>query len=194
MNRDEIFVTVCLWIIVFSGVYVNVTRRAAPGNRKENSLVWFRILSPLALILSLVFYYSEIGAFDSILGGEGRRFSVPTVIGIILFFAGMALRWVAILSLGKSFTVQVAVRQDQPLKTNGVYRYIRHPSYTGLLLYCIGLGLLQNNWISILILFVLPLTAILNRIRYEEKLLSSHFGRDYSTYSGKSKKLIPWIY
>lgn len=193
MDRDEILVIVCLWIIVFSGVFVNITRRAAPTNAKENSLIWFRILSPLALILSMVFYYSEIGSYIS-LESQGRRFSAPTVIGIVLFVAGMALRWTAILSLGKSFTVQVAVKQDQSLKTNGVYRYIRHPSYTGILLYYLGLGLLQHNWFSILILFVLPLIAILNRIAFEEKLLSDHFGRDYTNYTGKSKRLIPWLY
>lgn len=194
MDRDEILVVICLWIIVFSGVFVNITRRAAPTHAGENSLVWFRILSPLALILSLVFYYSEIGNIGSFMGGAGRRFSAPTVIGIVLFVAGMALRWTAILSLGKSFTVQLAVKQDQQLKTNGVYRYIRHPSYTGILFYMIGLGMVMQNWICILILFMLPLIAILNRIAFEEKLLSDHFGRDYTNYTGKSKKLIPWIY
>ncbi|HCS19040.1 MAG TPA: hypothetical protein DIW47_00500 [Bacteroidetes bacterium] len=194
MNRDEILVIVCLWIIVFSGVFVNITRRAAPHSGKENSLIWFRILSPLALILSMVFYYSEIGNIVSFMGREGRKFSAPTVIGIVLFVMGMALRWTAILSLGKSFTVQVAVKPDQRLKTNGVYRYIRHPSYTGLLLYYFGLGLLQHNWISILILLILPLIAILNRIAFEENLLSEHFGRDYTNYTGKSKKLFPWLY
>lgn len=194
MDRDEILVIVCLWIIVFSGVFVNITRRAAPTNARENSLIWFRILSPLALILSLVFYYSEIGNIVSFMGGGGSKFSAPTVLGIVLFVMGMALRWTAILSLGKSFTVQVAVKQDQLLKTNGVYRYIRHPSYTGILLYMIGLGILMFNWICLLILFVLPLIAILNRIAFEEKLLSDHFGKDYADYSGKSKRLIPWLY
>ncbi|MHB1277722.1 MAG: methyltransferase family protein [Bacteroidia bacterium] len=193
MNQDELLVVLCLWIMVFSGVFINITRRAAPNNGKENSLVWFRILLPLALILSMVFYYSEIGSYMSRLN-PGRRFSALTVIGVFFFIVGMTLRWIAILSLGKSFTVQVAVKQDQSLKTNGVYRYIRHPSYTGLLLYYLGLGLLQHNWISFLILFILPLIAILNRIAYEENLLNSHFGRDYTNYSGKSKKLIPWLY
>ncbi len=192
MDRDEILVVVCLWIIVFSGVFVNITRRAAPTNANENSLVWFRILSPLALILSLVLYYSEIGSFAN--SSTSTSTSTSTFFGIFLFITGLVLRWTAILSLGKSFTVQVAVKQDQRLKTNGVYRYIRHPSYTGILLYMIGLGMVMQNWICMLILFILPLIAILNRIAYEEKLLGDHFGRDYTHYTGKSKKLIPWVY
>lgn len=193
MDRDEILVIVCLWIIVFSGVFVNITRRAAPAHGKENSLIWFRILSPLALVLSLVFYYSEIGGFESPIS-LGGKFSALTAVGIFLFVAGMTLRWTAILSLGKSFTVQVTVKEGQLLKTNGIYRFIRHPSYTGIVLYMLGLGVLMHNWICILILFVLPLIAILKRISFEEKLLSDHFGRDYTQYSGKSKKLIPWLY
>lgn len=203
MNREEIVVLVCLWIIVFSGLYINVTRKAEPANKKEKSLIWFRILSPLALILSLIFYYSEIGSLfpDDASGRDlmqQRPFSTSTstltYTGASLFFLGMALRWIAILSLGKSFTVQVAVKEDQQLKTNGVFRYIRHPSYTGLLFYNIGLGLLMFNWISLLVLFILPSIAVLNRIAYEEKILNSHFGKSYSSYSAVSKKLIPWLY
>jgi protein-S-isoprenylcysteine O-methyltransferase Ste14 len=190
MNGQEIVVLICVWLIVFSGVYVNVTRRAAPADRTEKSLVWFRILAPLALVLSIIFYYSGIGTFPS----TSTSTSTLTFTGTSLFVLGMILRWIAIISLGKSFTVQVAVKADQPLKTNGVFRYIRHPSYTGLLLYNIGLGLVMQNWISLLLLFILPLIAVLNRIAFEEKILNNHFGESYSSYSAVSKKLIPWLY
>ena len=112
----------------------------------------------------------------------------------MLVFAGLALRWAAVLSLGSAFTVQIAILTNHSLKTDGVYKYIRHPSYTGLLLYYLGLGLAMQNWLCLLLLVAGPLIAVLNRIRLEENVLRGHFGEAYSDYVSRTGKLIPFIY
>ncbi len=56
-----------------------------------------------------------------------------------LLLGGLVLRWAAILTLGRFFTAAIAIHEGQPVITAGPYRYVRHPSYTGLLLAFLGL-------------------------------------------------------
>ena len=55
-------------------------------------------------------------------------FGFPFIIG------GLIIRWIAILQLGKSFTVDVAITDAASLKTDGIYERVRHPSYLGMLI------------------------------------------------------------
>jgi protein-S-isoprenylcysteine O-methyltransferase Ste14 len=119
---------------------------------------------------------------------------IITGIGSILILTGIIIRWLAIIQLGKSFTVDVAITDAARLKKDGLYRKIRHPSYLGLLFIIIGFSVTMNSFYSFLILF-LPVTfAIIYRIRVEEKVLTYEFGDDYSEYASKTKKLIPGIF
>ena len=63
------------------------------------------------------------------------------IIGLILFALGLIIRWIAIIHLGRFFTVNVAIAHDHQLITTGPYRFVRHPSYTGTLLIFLGFGL-----------------------------------------------------
>ena len=78
--------------------------------------------------------------------------------------------------------------------TTGIYKKIRHPSYTGLLMYYFGLGIVMQNWICIVILSVIPMGVVFFRIKKEEAVLTSHFGTAYKTYMRQSYKLFPLIY
>src|SRR5438445_543754 len=53
------------------------------------------------------------------------------LIGVVLFIAGLALRWWSIIKLGRFFTVDVTIARDHELIEAGPYRWLRHPSYTG---------------------------------------------------------------
>lgn len=115
-------------------------------------------------------------------------FGFPLVIG------GLLIRWIAILQLGKSFTVDVAITDKAALKTDGIYSRVRHPSYSGLLLIISGFGVLMNNLYSFLVLVLPVFIAINYRIKVEEKLLTTEFGESYSEYKKETKRLIPGVY
>ena len=53
---------------------------------------------------------------------------------LLVLLSGIVIRWTAIFTLGKAFSANVAIREDQKLKQSGLYRLVRHPSYSGLLL------------------------------------------------------------
>lgn len=185
-----IFIVFLVCIIAFSGIWINVTRKGESSGiglvRDGNSLLLFRLLVPGALLLSVLVFFRGWG-----------RVALPVFwvyTGVLLVFAGLALRWAAVLSLGPAFTVQIAILRKHTLKTDGVYKYIRHPAYTGLMLYYLGLGLAMQNWLCFVLLVTCPLVAVLHRIRLEEAVLTAHFGETYKDYTSRTRKLIPFIF
>ena len=114
--------------------------------------------------------------------------------GIGLICGGLIIRWIAILTLKKAFTVNVSISEDQRLVKFGIYKYIRHPSYLGSLLSFLGLGIVFNNWITFAVIFIPILISFLYRISVEEKVLIDAFGNQYREYVKCSKRLIPGIY
>ena len=78
--------------------------------------------------------------------------------------------------------------------TAGPYRVLRHPSYTGLLLAFTGVGLASANWVGLAAMAVLPLTAILWRIRAEERALTATLGDRYGGYAAQHKRLVPLVW
>jgi protein-S-isoprenylcysteine O-methyltransferase len=111
-----------------------------------------------------------------------------------LLIAGMALRWYSIYYLGKEFTVNVAIIEGHRLVTSGPYQLIRHPSYTGLLMVFLGLGIHSNHIVGILALTFPVIWAIHNRIEIEETAMDAFFGIEYKLYRKHTRKLIPYIY
>ena len=114
--------------------------------------------------------------------------------GALLFVFGIALRWWSIIHLGRFFTVNVAIAKDHRVVSDGPYRFVRHPSYTGALVAFIGLGILVHNWMAALLL-VVPITIMfLWRIHIEERALSAALGKAYTDYMARTKRLIPFVY
>ncbi len=114
--------------------------------------------------------------------------------GLLLILIGVIIRWAAILQLRKFFTVDVRILRDHKLIRTGLYKYVRHPSYLGLLLSVLGLGITMVNWLSTLVILIPHIIIIQMRITEEEAALERRFGRDYRAYRQQTKSLIPLIY
>jgi protein-S-isoprenylcysteine O-methyltransferase len=114
--------------------------------------------------------------------------------GVPIFAAGIALRWYAIVHLGRFFTVNVAIAADHRLIDNGPYRLLRHPSYTGALLAFCGLGVCLRNGAALAVLVIPVLVVFLRRMRIEEEALLAAFGEPYRDYMRCTWRLIPFIY
>jgi protein-S-isoprenylcysteine O-methyltransferase Ste14 len=81
-------------------------------------------------------------------------------VGVVVIWVGLALRVWAVQTLGRSFSTFIQVDADQAVVTRGPYRWVRHPSYTGLLLIALGFGLGVGNWLSLAICAVIPLGRV----------------------------------
>ena len=114
-------------------------------------------------------------------------------VGVFLFAAGGTLRIWPVFVLGHRFSGLVAIQPEHSLVTSGVYGIVRHPSYLGLLLSSLGWALAFRSGIGVL-LTALTIPLFVARIRAEESLLRSEFGRDYDVYCGGTSRLIPGVY
>jgi protein-S-isoprenylcysteine O-methyltransferase Ste14 len=116
------------------------------------------------------------------------------VIGLVLMAAGVFVRQWAILTLGRFFTPEVRVHPDQTVVERGPYRWVRHPSYSGLLIFFVGLGLALSDWLSVIVLAILPAAGLLVRIRSEERALLAALGEEYRRYAASRRRLFPGIW
>jgi protein-S-isoprenylcysteine O-methyltransferase Ste14 len=118
----------------------------------------------------------------------------PFALGGAVFCAGAALRWWAILTLGRFFVLTVVVQEGQTVVDRGPYRVLRHPSYTGALLIYLGVGLACDNALSVAACVLAPSMAFLRRIGVEEDVLARELGEPYRAYMRRTRRLIPGVW
>jgi protein-S-isoprenylcysteine O-methyltransferase Ste14 len=177
-------ITLLVWTAI--EVRQGLQRRAGATNTDRGSLMAVRVAAIAGALLAAS--VARIGATSFVYG------PALIVLSIALMWAGIALRWWSFRTLGRYFTFQVMTSADQPVITTGPYRYLRHPSYTGILLILAGVGLGYGNVLSLAALIVLPLLGFINRIRVEEAALSATLGDRYTTYAMGRKRLVPFVW
>ena len=187
--RFLLIIYLVLWVLLLVVEPVLVIRRRskagqAPEDRGFRALASFVfVTSNLAAIVCLRLFPAES------LGGYRT-----SCIGLALMLAGLLLRWWSILHLGRFFTKDVVIASDHRLVDSGPYKLIRHPSYTGLLIFIAGVALCFGNLVSALVLLVPFGALMLRRMRIEEAALSRALGDAYSSYMSRTKRLIPGVY
>jgi protein-S-isoprenylcysteine O-methyltransferase Ste14 len=121
-----------------------------------------------------------------------RSWLPPLALWVLVL--GLAIRAVAIVSLGRSFSANVALRFGQTLHRSGLYHLVRHPSYLGLELIFLATAVHTHRWACFAVVLVPPTMAVLYRIRVEEDALRKAFGDEYEDYSRTTRRLIPGVY
>jgi protein-S-isoprenylcysteine O-methyltransferase Ste14 len=79
------------------------------------------------------------------------------------------------------------------LVTSGIFRYIRHPMYSSLLILAWGIAM-KNPHLHALIIAGLTSVLLYLTVIMEEKEDIAYFGEDYRAYMKRSKRFIPWIF
>lgn len=179
---------VALWFV--SEVVMGLLRRARRGSstvhdRGSFATLWITIGMGVTAGVVLQFVtWARMPAPPERLG----------IVGFVMLVAGLIVRWTAILTLGRLFTTNVAIQTGHRIVRTGLYRYVRHPAYSGLLLAFAGLGVAFGSWLSFAVIMVPISAAVLYRIHVEERALVGAFGDEYSEYCRKTKRLVPGIY
>ncbi len=115
------------------------------------------------------------------------------IIGRVMVFVGLIIRFVAIATLRKNFSGLLRSREGHTLIKSGIYRWIRHPAYLGAILIFLGIPVMLSSLLGFIVMFLL-VPCLLHRIKLEERMLIERFGIEYQEYLWHSKKLIPFLY
>ena len=99
-------------------------------------------------------------------------------LGVIITALGMAISIWARLSLGANWSGMVTLKDDHELIRKGLYRRIRHPIYTGILIGVIGTGLIHSQFRGLLCFLILYITFYFKAKR-EESFLHQEFGPSF---------------
>jgi protein-S-isoprenylcysteine O-methyltransferase Ste14 len=112
---------------------------------------------------------------------------------VVLLISGLLVAIIARRTLAANWSSAVALKKDHELITTGLYHYIRHPIYTGMLLMFLGTTLLLGT-VGACIGFFIILSGFLLKLRREEALMTEHFAQEYTAYKKQTKTLIPFIW
>ncbi|KAH0839888.1 Isoprenylcysteine carboxyl methyltransferase family-domain-containing protein [Lanmaoa asiatica] len=126
---------------------------------------------------------------------SSKSLTYISAIGILLVFAGQALRTTAMMNASTNFSHSVAFRKrdSHQLVTDGVYAWFRHPSYTGFFYWALGTQMVLQNPVSFIGFTVILWRFFYRRTRVEERALVQFFGSDYEAYRRRVGTWIPFI-
>jgi protein-S-isoprenylcysteine O-methyltransferase Ste14 len=131
--------------------------------------------------------------------GPKDIFGLPTMlnqtlwwIGQILFYSGIVIAiWAAIL-LGPNLTPLPKPKPSGEFIQSGLYRFVRHPIYFGVILVCFGWASIEQTLYTLVLAIILLIFFDL-KSRQEEIWLTEKFS-EYAEYKITTKKLIPFVY
>jgi len=175
-----------IYLAIYNPVLLERRMNVGPAAEKETSQKIITFFALLGFISLLVF-----PAFDHRFGWS----LVPpyvSVAGDILVLLGFVLTFVVILENSyAASTIQVA--EGQQVVSTGLYAYVRHPMYAGVLPMLVGMPLaLGSCWGLFGLVLIVP--ALIWRLIDEEKFLCNNLA-GYTEYANKVKyRLIPFVY
>ncbi len=114
-------------------------------------------------------------------------------IGMALVALGLGYAVQARRHLGANWSSAVTLKEGHSLISNGPYRHLRHPIYTGILLACAGSALTLAEWRGLLAVLLIAM-ALIFKLRREERWMLERFGNDYAEYRKTSWALLPGLY
>jgi protein-S-isoprenylcysteine O-methyltransferase Ste14 len=183
-----VFVALTIGTFILSAIALFSRGNLSTGEREDRGNRW--VLAAFGVLGLLLAYFSAYTDRHDIWTIDG---DITRWIGFGLLMVGSVVRLWPVFVLGSRFSGLVAIQTNHELVTTGIYRYVRNPSYLGLLVASLGWALVFHAAAGILItaLLLIPLIA---RIRSEERLLAGHFGAEYERYRARTSRLLPGIY
>jgi protein-S-isoprenylcysteine O-methyltransferase Ste14 len=181
-----LYLTLSGWAVLELGVRVRERAYGRGGGSRDRGT---RILIVVTIGAAFV--------LAAVVGSAAPSLRIPgpyRAVGLIVTWLGLAIRVWAIAALGSAFRTTVEVDPGQPVVSSGPYRWVRHPSYTGLLLIVSGFGFANGNWLALATCVLVPMPAVLLRIQVEEAELNRVLGDPYRAYQTRTKRLIPRLW
>jgi len=194
-NYDLSFIfriTTGILLIMQTGSRLWMTRRKQPTSdsrfvHREREQFFIRLTGGAMLLAYLYTFLPDT---------TGVGFSIPGSlrwVGAVLMLIGNILFILAHVYLGRQWSPELEIQPGHQLIIRGIYRWIRHPMYTGFLLFGLGLVFLSANLFGCAYLPAVAAMLIV-RLPAEEALLTEEFGQAYRDYQKSTAALIPGVF
>ena len=189
------YVVICCWVIF--GLYWFISSSSVKSTQETRGWLagnWHGIFLLIGgLFLSNLPFLAKVGVSISSLTILLIPSSIVINVVIIVFaVTGLIVAMIARRTLAGNWSRAVAFKEDHELITTGLYHYVRHPIYTGVLLMILATALSVGT-LSAGIGFVIIVLGLWFKLRAEEEILTKHFPKEYSAYKDRTKALIPYV-
>ena len=183
-------VTLC-WF-VFAGIFLfRKTAKAPPEQKRDSKSIVGLILQALSFVVVCLFHRAPFTPISS--GSRAVAVSL-SLAAMIAAVASVSIVKAAVNTLGKEWSVTARVVEGHRLATEGPYRLVRHPIYSGMLGILLATGLVTSHWLALIAAIVIYLIGTVIRIRSEERLLREAFGPEFEAYARSAPALVPGLY
>ncbi|KAJ7953681.1 Protein-S-isoprenylcysteine O-methyltransferase [Quillaja saponaria] len=144
----------------------------------------------LAMVFSLLEYSIEILLFMGL-----KEYWFISNLGLAMVVIGEIIRKMAIITAGEAFThlIRTHPEEHHRLITHGIYRFVRHPGYSGFLIWSVGTQIMLCNPISTVLFAIVVWHFFAKRIPYEEYFLRQFFGFQYQEYAQRVLSGVPFV-
>ena len=119
------------------------------------------------------------------------------VVAVLTMIVAIGSVWFvlnAIRTLGKQWSLAARLLEGHKLVTEGPYRIVRNPIYTGMFGMLLATGLAISHWIGLLIGIIAFAVGTVIRVHSEEKLLREAFGAEFEAYAHRVPAVIPFLF
>ncbi len=118
------------------------------------------------------------------------KFELAIIMAV--FVVGSTMRVLAVCQLGsQAFKFDIVFRDQQALRKEKLYGWIRHPSYTAMMIVILAYALTTHYWLAGGLGLAFAWFGFQYRIHHEEKALLAQFGEEYVTYRNKTGMWFP---
>jgi protein-S-isoprenylcysteine O-methyltransferase Ste14 len=162
--------------------------REAGQEDKKSTIYLSRVFSINLLVLLsgfLLNQFTKLNIFDKLL---------YPYLGNLIMIIGLITRITATRTLKQYYTRTLKIQPNQKVIDFGLYKYLRHPGYLGIIMIWTGASIASNNWIIFVFVTLASILVYHYRIESEEKMLISAFGESYFNYKKRTWRLVPWLY
>jgi protein-S-isoprenylcysteine O-methyltransferase Ste14 len=126
---------------------------------------------------------------------DRREDATPPVIavGTALMVIGIVMTTIAQANMGRSWRVGVDATETTQLVTGGLFRFVRNPIYSAIVITIVGLVILVPSRLSLVTLVALVGSLQVQVRVVEEPYLLSHHGAEYRDYARRVGRFVPGI-
>lgn len=189
-----VFYAVMVCWCLFAVVFVLRKRAARSRETRRDWMAMAGLLIQAAGYFIVWFYPLKRKAYSPLAPMPQAAELALAAVTIALAVASVWLVMTAVRALGKQWALAARLVEGHNLITEGPYRLVRNPIYTGMFGMMVATGLAVTRWSALLVAMAVFLAGTFIRVRAEERLLRGQFGSAFDEYARRVPAVIPGIW